>query len=146
MLSDGKCYSSFAMLASSLNNLIHEKQLEPFTIIKVKKNMFNSISGEAKAIFVILELEILSPGSVVGGKIGNPQQIGAEQSTKSRNSEDQEANKVNFEEGEEKTSNSTKRKRESHVAFVGSTEVHQKTSDSVPSSSTLLNKSSKNQR
>ena len=38
MLSDGQYYSSFAMLASSLNHLIHE--LEPFTVIKVniKKN------------------------------------------------------------------------------------------------------------
>ena len=33
MLSDGQYYSSFAMLASSLNHLIHE--LEPFTVIKV---------------------------------------------------------------------------------------------------------------
>ena len=40
--------------------------------------MFNSVGGEAQAIFVILELEILCPGAVVGAKIGNPQQIGAE--------------------------------------------------------------------
>ena len=77
--------------------------------------MYNSVGEDAQAIFVLLELEILCPGSVVGGKIGNPQKIGAEHKNASRNPE--EANEVDFEEGEEK--------------------VNQKTP--VPSSSTLLN-------
>ena len=82
--------------------------------------MFNSVGEKAQAI---LELEILSPGSVVGGKISNPQQIGAEHNNASKNQEDpEEASEVDFEEGEEK--------------------VNQKTPDLVPSSSTLLNKSS----
>ena len=133
--------------------------------------MFNSVGGEAQAIFVILELEILCPGAVVEAKIGNPQQIGAElrnpedvigmtpsrsppaaplhnpqvKMTKSvdvHEEEDEilvvagdavdniqiqsqvtpEASKVDFEEGEEN--------------------VNEKTPDLVPSSSTLLNKSS----
>ena len=56
--------------------------------------MFNSVGEKAQAI---LELEILSPGSVVGGKISNPQQIGAEHNNASRNPEDpEEASTVNI--------------------------------------------------
>jgi len=66
------------MLATQLNNLIHEKQLEQFTVIKVKKQICNTVAGQSKRVVVILELEILTPGSQVGAKIGNPTQIGAD--------------------------------------------------------------------
>jgi len=66
------------MLATQLNNLIHEKQLEQFTVIKVKKQICNTVAGQSKRVVVILELEILTPGSQVGTKIGNPTQIGAD--------------------------------------------------------------------
>ena len=78
MLSDGHYYSSFSMLATLLNNLIHDKQLEPFTLIKVKKHICNSVPGQRKRVVVILELEIVTPGSQIGSKIGNPQPIGAD--------------------------------------------------------------------
>ena len=78
MLSDGHYYSSFSMLATLLNNLIHDKQLEPFTFIKVKKHICNSVPGQRKRVVVILELEIVTPGSQIGSKIGNPQPIGAD--------------------------------------------------------------------
>jgi len=78
LLSDGQYSNSFSMLATQLNNLIHEKQLEQFTVIKVKKQICNTVAGQSKRVVVILELEILTPGSQVGAKIGNPTQIGAD--------------------------------------------------------------------
>ncbi len=35
--------NSFSMLATQMNHLIHEKKLEPFTIIKMKKHICNSV-------------------------------------------------------------------------------------------------------
>ena len=66
------------MLATQLNSLIHDNQLEQFTLIKVKKHICNSVPGQSKRVVVILELEIVTPGSQIGSKIGNPQQIGAD--------------------------------------------------------------------
>ena len=66
------------MLATQLNNLIHDKQLEQFTLIKVKKHICNSVPGQSKRVVVILELEIVTPGSQIGSKIGTPQTIGAD--------------------------------------------------------------------
>jgi len=78
LLSDGHYSNSFSMLATQLNSLIHDNQLEQFTLIKVKKHICNSVPGQSKRVVVILELEIVTPGSQIGSKIGNPQQIGAD--------------------------------------------------------------------
>lgn len=58
--------------------MISEKQLEQFTVIKVKKHICNEITGQTKRVIVILELEILNPGSQIRSKIGNPLQLGAD--------------------------------------------------------------------
>ena len=60
------------MLATQLNPMIHNKQLEQFTIIKVKKHICNQVGQQTKKVVVILEVEILTPGSEVGAKLGNP--------------------------------------------------------------------------
>ena len=46
--------------------------------MKVKRMISNSVGAQTKKVTVILDLEIISPGSQVGAKIGNPQQLGAD--------------------------------------------------------------------
>jgi len=78
LLSDGHYTNSFSMLATQLNSLIHEKQLEMYTIIKVKKHICNQVAGQTKKVVIILDLEVMTPGSEVRSKIGNPVQIGSD--------------------------------------------------------------------
>ena len=66
------------MLATQLNNLIHENQLSQYSIIRVKKHICNSVNAASKKVVVILELEVLKPGSEVGERIGSPVTIGAD--------------------------------------------------------------------
>ena len=66
------------MLATQLNHMVHDNQLAPFTIIKVKKHICNQVGGQTKKVVVILEVEIITPGSEVGTKLGNPAQIGSD--------------------------------------------------------------------
>ena len=70
-LNDGKFYNSFIMLGTHLNNLIYDREISPYSIIKVKKQVCNSVN-EAKKIVVLLEVEVLKPGHEVGEKIGSP--------------------------------------------------------------------------
>ena len=46
--------------------------------MKVKRMISNSLGAQTKKVIVILDLEIISPGSQVGAKIGNPQQLEAD--------------------------------------------------------------------
>ena len=46
--------------------------------MKVKRMISNSVGAQTKKVIVILDLEIISPGSQVGAKIGNPQQLEAD--------------------------------------------------------------------
>ena len=78
LLSDGQFSNSFSMLATQLNHMVHDNQLAPFTIIKVKKHICNQVGGQTKKVVVILEVEIITPGSEVGTKLGNPAQIGSD--------------------------------------------------------------------
>ena len=66
------------MLATQLNEMIHEKKLEMFTIIRVKKQICNQVQGQTKRVVIILDLEVVTPGALVGFKIGNPVQIGSD--------------------------------------------------------------------
>jgi hypothetical protein len=71
LLSDGKYSYAYGMLATQLNHLITDGNLESFTIIKVKKVICNKITSknnngkDPKKIIIILELDILMPGSEV---------------------------------------------------------------------------------
>ena len=78
LLSDGLYTNSFSMLATQLNNMIHDKQLEMFTIIKLKKQICNQVPNQSKRVVIILELEVVTPGAQVGSKLGNPVQIGSD--------------------------------------------------------------------
>eukprot|EP00092_Neocalanus_flemingeri_P076613 GFUD01095044.1.p1 GENE.GFUD01095044.1~~GFUD01095044.1.p1 ORF type:complete len:135 (-),score=37.88 GFUD01095044.1:89-493(-) len=72
LLSDGQYTNSFSMLATQLNSMIHDKQLEMYTVIKVKKQICNQVAGQTKRVVIILDLEVVTPGAEVGSKIGNP--------------------------------------------------------------------------
>eukprot|EP00090_Calanus_glacialis_P036968 TRINITY_DN6328_c0_g1_i1.p1 TRINITY_DN6328_c0_g1~~TRINITY_DN6328_c0_g1_i1.p1 ORF type:complete len:623 (-),score=183.87 TRINITY_DN6328_c0_g1_i1:129-1997(-) len=78
LLSDGQFTNSFSMLATQFNNLVHEKKLEMFTVIRVKKQLCNQVPGQSKRVVIILDLEVVAPGNQVNKKIGNPVQIGAD--------------------------------------------------------------------
>jgi len=74
LISDGVYQNSFSMLASQLNHLIHEKKLENYTIVKIKKHMYNK-AGSGKKVLILMDLEVLKAGSDVGAKIGNPDNL-----------------------------------------------------------------------
>eukprot|EP00092_Neocalanus_flemingeri_P027258 GFUD01029560.1.p1 GENE.GFUD01029560.1~~GFUD01029560.1.p1 ORF type:complete len:129 (-),score=36.52 GFUD01029560.1:165-551(-) len=78
LLSDGQYTTSFSMLATQLNNMIHDKQLEKFTVIKVKKQICNQVPGMTKRVVIVLDLEVVTPGAQVGSKIGNTVQLGSD--------------------------------------------------------------------
>jgi len=78
LLSDGQYTNSFSMLNTKCNNLIHDKQLEPFTIIRVKEFLYNSAAGQGKKILILMDVEVVTPGNQVNSKIGNPIQIGVD--------------------------------------------------------------------
>ena len=75
LLSDGLYTNSFSMLATQLNNMIHDKHLELFTLIKLRKLVCNRVPTQSKRVVIILELEVVTPGAQVGSKLGNPVQI-----------------------------------------------------------------------
>eukprot|EP00092_Neocalanus_flemingeri_P024215 GFUD01026263.1.p1 GENE.GFUD01026263.1~~GFUD01026263.1.p1 ORF type:complete len:133 (-),score=36.16 GFUD01026263.1:102-500(-) len=78
LLSDGQYTTSFCMLATQLNNIIDDKQLEMFTVIKVKKQICNQVAGLTKRVVIVLDLEVVTPGAQVGSKIGNTAQMGSD--------------------------------------------------------------------
>ena len=78
LLSDGLYTNSFSMLATQLNHMIHDKQLEMFTTIKLTKQICNHVPNQSKRVVIILELEVVTPGAQVGSKLGNPVQIGSD--------------------------------------------------------------------
>jgi len=78
LLSDGRYSNSFCMLATQLNNMIHEKQLEANTVVRLNKFQCNQQPGSNKRVVIILEVEVVSPGSIVGEKLGSPVTIGSD--------------------------------------------------------------------
>ena len=68
-ISDGVYLHELSMLDSQLKHLIHDNQLENYTIVKIKRH---KRSGYKNKILNLKDLEVLQPGSVVGSMIGNP--------------------------------------------------------------------------
>jgi len=81
LLSDSQFTNSFAMLATQNNSLVHEKQLEMFTVIRVKKFVCNEAPGQKKRVLIILDLDVVALGQDINMKIGNPVQMGADGKT-----------------------------------------------------------------
>ena len=63
LISDGMYSNSYAMLATQLNGMVAEKQLDDYCVVKVKRLQCNTMQG--KKVIIILEMEILRPGSQV---------------------------------------------------------------------------------
>jgi len=76
LISDGMYSNSYAMLATQLNPMVANEQLDDYCVVKVKRLQCNTMQG--KKVIIILEMEILRPGSQVGQKIGSPVAINAD--------------------------------------------------------------------
>ena len=80
---------------SQLNHLVHEEALPQYTVIKVKKLVCNQMANQVlfsfphktllilnnnqgKRVVIVLDLEVLQKGEMVGKKIGNPVTIGSD--------------------------------------------------------------------
>jgi replication factor A1 len=78
LLNDGEYSNSFSMLATQLNNFVHEDKIPQYSIIKVKKHVCNQMAAQSKRVVIVLELEVLQRGETVGKRIGNPVTIGSD--------------------------------------------------------------------
>ncbi|KAM0735637.1 Replication protein A 70 kDa DNA-binding subunit [Formica fusca] len=74
LLSDGRRFNSFTMLITQLNNLVTNNTLTEYSICKILNYALTSVNnnGKERRIMLILDIEVLVPGSDVGYKIGNP--------------------------------------------------------------------------
>jgi len=76
LISDGMYSNSYAMLATQLNKMVTDSTLDEFCVIKVKRLQCNTMQG--KKVIIILDMEVIRPGSQVGQKIGTPIAIAAD--------------------------------------------------------------------
>lgn len=58
--------------------MIYQKQLEANTVVRLNKYQCNQQPGSNKRVVIILEVEVVSPGSIVGEKLGSPVTIGSD--------------------------------------------------------------------
>ncbi|KAH8284199.1 hypothetical protein KR054_012094, partial [Drosophila jambulina] len=74
LISDGKYFNSYAMLASQLNEMQHKGQLDEFTIVQLDKYVTSMVGkdGAGKRVLIISELKVLNAGAEVKVKIGEP--------------------------------------------------------------------------
>ncbi|XP_042880445.1 replication protein A 70 kDa DNA-binding subunit-like isoform X2 [Penaeus japonicus] len=71
LLSDGKWSSSFAMLATQLNNKVANGEIANNCVIQMNRYVCNTVQNNKK-VLIILDLTILQTAEEVGGKIGEP--------------------------------------------------------------------------
>ncbi|XP_064619964.1 replication protein A 70 kDa DNA-binding subunit-like [Lineus longissimus] len=76
VLSDGVNFQSSAMLATHLNHLIENGELDNYAVIKLEKFLCNTIQNEKaggqRRVVILQDIAILARGCDVGDKIGNP--------------------------------------------------------------------------
>ena len=73
LLSDGLFSTGSSILATHLNQMIHDQHLDQFTIVQVTKLVCNKVPTQPnKLVIILLEVVVITPGAQVGGKIGNP--------------------------------------------------------------------------
>ena len=80
LLSDGKYSNSFCMLGTHLNERLHNKELETFTILKLTKVICNKSDNpsQTKTVILVFDFEVIYPGDKVGYKIGSPEPMGSD--------------------------------------------------------------------
>ncbi|KAL7301699.1 hypothetical protein TKK_0005698 [Trichogramma kaykai] len=73
LVSDGVKSNSFTMLATQLNHLITNNSLSEHSIVQIKRYAISMVNngGSQKRVMVILNIEVLKPGSEVGKVLGN---------------------------------------------------------------------------
>ncbi|XP_014241853.1 replication protein A 70 kDa DNA-binding subunit [Cimex lectularius] len=74
LISDGEYLNSFAMLATQLTPMLTSGQLSEYSVVKITNHVVSAVKNDkgSKRIMIILEIDVLKPGSEVGMKIGNP--------------------------------------------------------------------------
>ncbi|XP_063624011.1 replication protein A 70 kDa DNA-binding subunit [Cydia splendana] len=76
LVSDGKHSHSFAMLATQLNDKLITGELSDYSVVQIDRfvtSLLKNTGKGEKRVMIILDLTILTPGSEVGKKLGNPQ-------------------------------------------------------------------------
>ncbi|XP_041097225.1 replication protein A 70 kDa DNA-binding subunit [Polyodon spathula] len=71
VMSDGVHFVSSFMLATQLNVLVEQKEIDVNCVCKIKKYIVNTLK-DGRRVVVIMDLEVLKCASDVGGKIGEP--------------------------------------------------------------------------
>lgn len=78
LISDGHNLNSFAMLATQLNGMVSSGEINEFSILKIKRHIISSLTDRSKGskqVMILIDLEVMVPGDVVGSKIGDPKPI-----------------------------------------------------------------------
>ena len=72
-LSDGHFSTSSTILATNLNYLISDNLMEKYSIVRVAKMVCNRVNTPPnKLVIILLEVKVVTPGSKVNGRFGNP--------------------------------------------------------------------------
>ncbi|KAK7087532.1 replication protein A 70 kDa DNA-binding subunit-like [Littorina saxatilis] len=74
LVSDGEATYSHVMLATQLNTMMENNEIDALCVIRVNRYLCNTIQQD-KRILILLDLEVLRKGSEVKEKIGNPTQL-----------------------------------------------------------------------
>jgi len=78
LISDGRNFNSFAMLATQLNGMVSSGELTEFSILLIKRHIISNLTDRSKGskqVMILIDLVVLVPGHVVGSKIGDPTSI-----------------------------------------------------------------------
>ena len=59
-----------------LNHLVYKNALPQFTVVKVKKFVCSPKESPGMRVTMLVDLEVLQRGEMVGKRIGNPATIG----------------------------------------------------------------------
>ncbi|KAL0838920.1 hypothetical protein ABMA28_016932 [Loxostege sticticalis] len=76
LVSDGKHSHSFAMLATQLNDKLITGELSDYSVVQIDRfvtSLLKNTGKGEKRVMIILDITILTPGTEVGKRIGNPQ-------------------------------------------------------------------------
>lgn len=82
IMSDGVHSSGSFLLATHLNHLLEENQLEAYCVCLVKKNVVNTLK-DGRRVAIIIEMDVIKSGDEIGEKIGDPVQYNSDNMTSS---------------------------------------------------------------
>lgn len=82
------------MLATQLNDRLHNKEFERYTCIRLDKYSCTEMQPGRK-IIIMLEITIVGSGTTVGRRLGNPQQFGEGPKPSGQDGETNQSSKTN---------------------------------------------------